>query len=82
MLYHEAVAELLAGKFVARKTWEAEIGYLVCLPGLTHFLKVTLQPKSNVVPYAVDIADSMADDWDVIDRAKVITPPVVPPVQH
>jgi len=67
MLFAEAIENLKKGKFVGRNAWQAECGYLVYLPGLTHFLKVTTQPKPNVVPWAADIAEAISDDWNVLE---------------
>lgn len=68
MFFSDAVKELKDGKFVGRDKWDIECGYLVCLPGLTHFLKVTTQPKPQVIPWAADIEDSVSDDWKIIER--------------
>lgn len=69
MKYQEAVDLLIAGKYVTRPAWKDSNGYLVFLPGLTHFLQVTTQPKSNVVPWAADIESSSANDWIEINPA-------------
>lgn len=69
MKYQEAVSLLISGKYVTRPAWKDSTGYLVFLPGLTHFLLVTTQPKSNVVPWAADIESSSAEDWVEINPA-------------
>lgn len=78
MNYTEAKDALLAHKYVTRncQQWNDELAYLVFLPGLTHFLKVTLVPKANVVPFAADIENSHANDWEVIEPAQVKLPEV------
>ncbi len=68
MKFAEAVSNLKDGEFVSRDKWDMECGYLVYLPGLTHFLKVTTQPKPNVIPWAADIEDAISEDWKVIER--------------
>lgn len=67
MKYQEAVELLVAGKYVTRPSWNDTNGYLVFLPGLTHFLHVTTQPKPTVVPWAADIESSSSADWEAID---------------
>lgn len=82
MLFKEAIDNLKAGKFVGRNAWKAECGYLVFLPGLTHFLKVTTQPKPQVIPWAADIADSVSDDWAVYEPHFLEAAPHVQAVQE
>lgn len=76
MNYQNAKDALLSNKFVTRsiKGWVDEMAYLVNLPGLTHFLKVTLVPKPNVVPWAANIEDSHAEDYEVVEADKVRLP--------
>ena len=66
MKYQDAVELLIAGKYVTRPTWNESNGYLVFLPGLTHFLHVTTQPKPAVVPWAADVENSSVNDWEQI----------------
>lgn len=66
MLYLEACHHLMKGHYVARDKWDVECGYLVNLPGVLHFLKITTQPESKVVPWAAVKEDSLADDWKVV----------------
>lgn len=76
MNYIEAKDVLLSHKYVTRKCneWDGELAYLIFVPGLTHFLKVTLIPKSNVVPWAANIEESDAADWEVVEPADVRLP--------
>lgn len=72
MNYQEASALLEKGKFVARPLWKEQKGYLTFLPGLTHYLQVTLvnllgEQKPNVVPWAADRDSTNADDWEEVD---------------
>jgi len=67
MKYQEAVDSLLKGLFVTREVWNVQNGYLAYMPGITHFLRVNTQPKPEVIPWAVNVEDSIADDWTVIN---------------
>lgn len=71
MNYQEAKDALLAYKFVTRACdkWKNEVGYLVFLPGLTHFLRANLVPTPNVIPWAANIEDSHAHDWEIVEPA-------------
>ena len=77
MLYQEAVASLMNLNYVTRPCWEAEGGYLVRVPGITHFLKVSMQPKPQVVPWAADIESSSATDWVEVDANELVKNVVV-----
>lgn len=66
MRYEEAVGDLIKGLYVTRPSWKEEAGYLVRIPGITNFLKVTMQPKPNIVPWAADVENSLADDWEQV----------------
>ncbi len=66
MKYQEACEHLMKGEYVSRDAWDKECGYMVCLPGVLHFLKVTTQPESKLQPWAAIKEDSLADDWKVV----------------
>lgn len=69
MIFQDAIGALLEGKFVTREIWNDEGGYLVCLPGLTHPLKTVIQPKPECRPWAPDMSDCTATDWNIVDKA-------------
>lgn len=69
MLFEEAVKELKKGSnyFVTRDKWEEECGYLVFLPGVPHFIKVTTQPQPGVASWAATREDVEATDWKIVN---------------
>jgi hypothetical protein len=65
MNFQEAADALDSGNFVSREAWSEQLSYLVALPGVVNFLKVNLQPKPEVLPWAANREDSSAKDWFV-----------------
>lgn len=65
MIYQDAIKMVVDGKLVTREAWKEEGGYLAHLPGLTHPLKTVMQPKVECRPWAPDLADSLANDWEL-----------------
>lgn len=69
MVFNEAVEALISGKYVSRESWQKDdASYLCFLPGIGNFLKVTVQPKPNVVPWASDIDAATANDWIIVNN--------------
>jgi len=68
MNFYEAGKALDDGKFVSRSAWHDQASYLVALPGVVNYLKINMQPKPEVIPWAANRVDSSADDWFVIER--------------
>lgn len=66
MKYQEAVELVVEGVYVRRKLWETTNSYLAHLPGITNLLRVNLQPKPEVIPWAVNLEDSLAQDWEEV----------------
>ena len=67
MLFEEAVKELKKGSnhFVTRRKWEAECSYIVRLPGVPQYIKVTLQPQPGVSSWAATMDDIESADWEL-----------------
>ncbi len=74
MKYQDAadLIKMTTGKFITRKIWESQLSYLVSLPGITNFLRVNIQPKPEVVPWAANKEDTYADDWELVDPVQEI----------
>lgn len=72
MIYQEAVKSLMDGKYVTRPCWESEGAYLVCLPGLKNFLRVSCLPQGGINGWGADVEASIAEDWLEIDPESVI----------
>ena len=68
MNFQEAGEALDQGKFVSRTAWHDQVSYLVALPGVVNYLRVNIQPKPEVIPWAANRIDGRADDWFVIER--------------
>lgn len=66
MKYQEAVELVVEGVYVRRKLWQSTNSYLAHLPGITNLLRVNLQPKPEVIPWAVNLEDSLAQDWEEV----------------
>jgi uncharacterized protein YchJ len=67
MHFVDAIHCLLKGKFVQRQTWSDKGDYLVYLPGMTHFILASTDPKPQAQAWAPNIEDSNAVDWVSID---------------
>lgn len=69
MLYQDAVLALMDGMYVTRESWKEDGSYLVYLPRLTHFLRITSIPDGRVNPWAPNVEESTATDWKLQPRA-------------
>lgn len=71
MNFQEAGEALDELKFVSRVAWHDQGSYLVALPGITNYLRVNMQPKPEVIPWAANRVDSRADDWFIIEKSQL-----------
>lgn len=68
MLFNEALAELVKGKYLQRAAWEASAEYVVLLPGMQYVWKILTQPTPNAGNWLPFVADLQADDWKVVEH--------------
>jgi len=67
MFLTQAIEQLQDRKWVYRKAWKPEEGYLVFMPGMTHIWKIVTKPTANAGNYIFSFEDLVADDWELLD---------------
>lgn len=74
MLFQEAMDALIQGNYATRDVW-TDGSYVIFLPGTVSVFKVTVQPQTNIGPFAWLMADFKADDWQVYNKREDVPPP-------
>ncbi len=74
MKYIEALDQLVAGHYVARKTWFAEAQYCVIMPGMAFIWQIKTQPQPNAGVWMATVEDMLSEDWEVISKVELPKP--------
>jgi len=72
MTFDDALKALLAGKYVARTSWDNTGEYIVLMPGMQYIWKILIQPNPNAGNWLPLVADFEADDWKVVKEREQI----------
>jgi Protein of unknown function (DUF2829) len=75
MLFMEALANVIEGKYLTRNAWDVTGEYIILLPGMPYIWKILTQPQPNAGTWTPLVADLDADDWKIVpcDRLKAST---------
>jgi hypothetical protein len=72
MLFQQAAEALIAGKYLARQTWESTGEYVILLPGMQYIWKILTVPTPNCGNWMPLMADFLADDWKVVEKLDAV----------
>jgi len=72
MKFEEAAKYLEKGDYVQRASWSSTGEYIVALPGIPHYWKITTQPQQNAGIWVFTREDYLADDFEVFPKVNSV----------
>lgn len=70
MNFEEAAKHLEDGEYVQRSAWSSTGEYLVALPGIPHYWKITTQPAQNAGIWVFTREEHRAEDYEVFKKTE------------